>query len=123
MREDRFTHAELGARLAERWSYPRALADAIHEHDSDAPTTQLAAVVHVADRLVRQAGIGVEPAADPAPAALELAGVASLTQARERLEPLLAAQDRFDAFQAPVRPRSALEYAPYPRFRRRLLCP
>lgn len=94
-----FTHAELRARLAERWSYPRALADAIHEHDSDAPTTQLAAVVHVADRLVRQAGIGVEPAVDRAPAALELAGVASLTQAQERLEPLLAAQDRFDAFQ------------------------
>jgi HD-like signal output (HDOD) protein len=94
-----FTHAELGARLAERWSYPRALADAIHEHDSDAPTTQLAAVVHVADRLVRQAGIGVEPAVDPTPAALELAGVASLTEAQERLEPLLAAQDRFDAFQ------------------------
>ena len=36
---------------------------------------RLAAVVHVADRLVRQAGIGVEPAVDPAPAALELAGV------------------------------------------------
>jgi HD-like signal output (HDOD) protein len=94
-----FTHAELGARLAERWSYPTALVDAIHEHGSDAPTTQLAAVVHVADRLVRRAGIGIEPAVDPAPAALELARVANLAEAEERLEPLLAAQDRFDAFQ------------------------
>ena len=94
-----FTHAELGARLAERWSYPRPLAEAIREHDSDVPMTQLGAVVHVADRLVRRAGIGVEPAVDPTAPALELAQVADITEAEARLEPLLAAQDRFDAFQ------------------------
>ena len=93
------THAEIGARLAERWSYPGALAEAIREHDSDTPTTRLGAVVHVADRLVRRAGTGVEPVVDPTLPALELARVANLPLAEARLEALLAAQDRFDAFQ------------------------
>jgi hypothetical protein len=51
----------------------------IREHDSDTPTTRLGAVVHVADRLVRRAG--------------------DRPLAEARLEALLAAQDRFDAFQ------------------------
>jgi len=71
----------------------------IREHDSDTPTTRLGAVVHVADRLVRRAGIGVEPVVDPTLPALELAQVANLPLAEARLEALLAAQDRFDAFQ------------------------
>jgi len=89
-----FTHAELGARLAERWSYPPELVGAIREHD--APTTELAAVVHVADRLVRLSGVGVEARLGPDPDALELAGVAELEPTRVRLQVLLDAQERFE---------------------------
>jgi HD-like signal output (HDOD) protein len=91
-----FTHAELGGRVAGRWSYPLSLSTAILEHDVGDPTTPLAAVVHVADRLVRQAGIGVEAATDPLPAALALSRIGDLAQARARLQLLLDAQERFD---------------------------
>lgn len=93
-----FTHGELGAHLAGRWSYPPALARAILEHDAEVPTMPLAAVVHVADRLVRRAGIGVEPPVDPSPAALELACVGDLADAAARLQLLLDAQERFDSW-------------------------
>jgi HD-like signal output (HDOD) protein len=91
-----WTHAELGAQLAVRWSYPVSLSTAILEHDAEEPTTTLAAVVHVADRLVRQAGIGVEAPLEPSRAALELACIGDLAQARARLQLLLEAQERFD---------------------------
>jgi HD-like signal output (HDOD) protein len=92
-----FTHAELGARLAERWSYPLPLATAILEHDADAPSTPLAAIVQVADRLVREAGIGVEAPVEPTSAAVDLACIGDLDAARERLRLLLDAQERFDS--------------------------
>jgi HD-like signal output (HDOD) protein len=91
-----FTHAELGGKLAGRWSYPLSLTTAILEHDAEEPTTPLAAVVQVADRLVREAGIGVEAPVEPSSAALDLACVADLEQARTRLRLLLDAQERFD---------------------------
>jgi HD-like signal output (HDOD) protein len=91
-----WTHAELGARLAERWSYPVSLTTAILEHDAEEPTTPLSAVVHVADRLVRQAGVGVEAPVEPSRAALDLACIGDLAQARTRLQLLLDAQERFD---------------------------
>lgn len=54
------THAELGARLAEQWSYPPLLVDAILEHDFAEPERPLARVVRVADILTRWADCGVE---------------------------------------------------------------
>jgi HD-like signal output (HDOD) protein len=91
-----WTHAELGARLAGRWSYPVSLSTAILEHDAEQPTTALAAVVHVADCLVRQAGVGIEAPIDPIPTALALAFIGDVTQARDRLQLLLDARERFD---------------------------
>jgi HD-like signal output (HDOD) protein len=90
-----FTHAELGALLAKRWSYPAQLVAAIGQHDLDEPSDRLAAVVHVADLMIREAGVGIE-APSPVPprvaalADLELAGIL------RRVEPLLAAQDRLE---------------------------
>jgi len=101
------THAQLGAELARRWSYPPALCGAILEHDSEMPQTPLAAVVHVADRLVRNAGIGVEPKFDASPAALALAGVDDFASAVQRLQFLLDAQERFDAHMDHVTPAPA----------------
>jgi HD-like signal output (HDOD) protein len=91
-----FSHAELGGRLADRWSYPASLATAIREHDMDDPTSPLAAAVQVADRLVRRAGIGVEAPVDPSPGALALAQVGDLERASVALQLLLDAQERFD---------------------------
>lgn len=91
-----WTHAELGAQLAGRWSYPVSLSKAILEHDIEEPTTTLAAVVHVADRLVRQAGVGIEAPIEPSTTALDLAHIGDLAQARGRLQLLLDAQERFD---------------------------
>jgi HD-like signal output (HDOD) protein len=56
-----FTHAELGGMLAREWSYPEFLVVAVEEHDSPSPSSPLAALVQVADLLVREAGVGVEP--------------------------------------------------------------
>jgi HD-like signal output (HDOD) protein len=55
-----FSHAELGAVLAEEWSYPPGLVEAVREHDSPRPQSDLAALVQVAERLVREQGVGVE---------------------------------------------------------------
>jgi hypothetical protein len=63
----------------------------------DRSATPLAAVVHVADRLVRRAGSGVEPVVEPTPSALDLACVFDLDAASARLQPLLDAQERFDS--------------------------
>jgi HD-like signal output (HDOD) protein len=77
-----FTHAELGGLLAESWSFPDSLVRAIREHADDLPSTQLAALVQTADRLVRSAGIGIEPPVDPSPAVASTAGL-DLEDARE----------------------------------------
>jgi HD-like signal output (HDOD) protein len=90
-----FTHADLGGELAERWQYPPALVDAIRDHDMLVPQSNLAALVQVADLLVRESGCGVEPPREPSPGVCELAGV-RLERARELLAPLLEAQDRLD---------------------------
>jgi HD-like signal output (HDOD) protein len=89
-----FSHAELGAMLAERWSYPTELVIAIRDHDSPDPQTPLAAAVQVADLLVRSHGVGVEPPRELAHVHV-LPGV-DLAAAHERLGDLIAAQDRFD---------------------------
>jgi len=56
-----FSHADLGARLATHWSYPADLVIAIGDHDIPEPRTPLARLVKIADLLVRESGIGVEP--------------------------------------------------------------
>jgi len=91
-----WTHADLGAELAGRWSYPLSLSTSIREHDLEEPSTALAAVVHVADRLMRPGGDRVEAPAEPSHAALALAGIGDLEQARACLQLLLDAQERFD---------------------------
>jgi HD-like signal output (HDOD) protein len=92
-----FTHAEIGALLAERWAYPPALVLGIHEHDAIQPTSQLAALIQVSDLAVRTIGIGIEPAAPVRPEVARAAGV-DLSSIADRLTPLLEAQDRLEAW-------------------------
>jgi HD-like signal output (HDOD) protein len=90
-----FSHAELGALVAERWSYPIDLVVAIRDHDSPEPENELGWVVQVADLLVRSHGVGVEPQRElPRPIPEPAIG---LERARAQIAELLAAQDRFDA--------------------------
>jgi HD-like signal output (HDOD) protein len=56
-----FSHSDLGAKLAAHWSYPADLVIAISDHDIPDPRTPLARLVRLADLLVRDCGIGVEP--------------------------------------------------------------
>jgi HD-like signal output (HDOD) protein len=89
-----FSHADLGALLAERWSYPLDLVVAIRDHDAPAPQTALGALVQVSDVLVRKLGVGIEPERElsrdvPLP-------TPDLATAEARVADLVAAQDRFD---------------------------
>jgi HD-like signal output (HDOD) protein len=77
-----FSHPELGALLAESWSFPPPLVTAIREHADERPSTSLAALIQIADLLVRSAGIGVELAVEPSPAVAATAGL-DLDEARE----------------------------------------
>jgi HD-like signal output (HDOD) protein len=86
-----FTHGDLGALMGKAWAYPDALLSAIEDHDSPEPSTPLAALVQVADLLVRDAGIGIEPQGELAPRIAEIAGV-DLDQARARARFLLGYQ-------------------------------
>jgi HD-like signal output (HDOD) protein len=70
-----FSHPELGALLGESWGYPTELVTVIREHADEHPSTQLAALVQVADLLVRAAGMGVEPPRLLSPAVAATAGV------------------------------------------------
>jgi hypothetical protein len=90
-----FSHADLGALLAERWSYPLDLVVAIRDHDAPAPQTPLGALVQVSDVLVRELGIGIEPAR-VLPAGLPLP-TADLAVARGVVAEVVAAQDAADA--------------------------
>lgn len=73
-----FDHAEVGARLAEKWNLPHALCSAIGGHhdlsqDEDAP--QLTAVVHVANYVCKRdlMGLGTDrPCSSPKPEGLAL---------------------------------------------------
>ena len=76
-----FTHAELGQLLARAWKYPDALVVAIGEHDREMPSTPLAALVAVADLLVRESGVGIEP---PCEIGVRLARRAGLDLERAR---------------------------------------
>ncbi|HEY1370803.1 MAG TPA: HDOD domain-containing protein [Gaiellaceae bacterium] len=90
-----FSHAELGALLAERWSFPLTLVEAIRDHDSPNPANEFGWLVQVSDILVRSYGVGVEaprelPNSLPEPAI-------GLERAQHQLRTLLEAQDRLDA--------------------------
>lgn len=89
-----FSHADLGALLAERWSYPLDLVVAIRDHDSPAPQTPLGVLVQTCDVLVRRLGVGIEPVRElshgvPLPFDVE--------HAEARIADLCAAQDRSDS--------------------------
>ena len=56
-----FDHAEVGARLLERWNLPTTLVTAVRHHHvpSQAPDSPLAALVHIADTICLTLGIGL----------------------------------------------------------------
>lgn len=57
-------HAEVGARLLETWNVPAYLADVVrwhHEPEKESSQTVVAGLVHVADALCIEAGIGTGP--------------------------------------------------------------
>lgn len=85
-----FTHAELGATLAEEWSFPESIVEVVREHDADRPVSQLAALVQLSDRLVRRAGFGIEPPVEPSPDVADRAGV-DLSEAHARAASLFHA--------------------------------
>ncbi|HKI91678.1 MAG TPA: HDOD domain-containing protein, partial [Gaiellaceae bacterium] len=87
-----FTHAELGATVAERWSYPHSLRHTIRDHEQNAPVAPVTAAVRLADLLTRERGMGVEP---PDPDALAIADPVGAGAARA--EPLLDALDRLES--------------------------
>jgi HD-like signal output (HDOD) protein len=87
-----FTHAELGGLLAERWRYPLPLVMAIVDHDNQ-DATGLPALIQVADRLAREAGVGVEAPVEIPGEMAERAGI-DLAKARERVAPLFQAAAR-----------------------------
>lgn len=66
-----FTHAELGATLAEKWNFPGVLVDAIRDHDvlPENNISPTAACVHIADHLASElsdpAFVGVKAEIDP----------------------------------------------------------
>ena len=83
-----FTHAELGGLLGRAWKYPDALVIAIGDHDRETPSTPLAALVAVADLLVRQNGVGIEPPCEVGVRLARRAGL-DLERAREKARHLL----------------------------------
>jgi hypothetical protein len=86
-----FTHAELGALVAERWSYPLSLVCAIRDHDVAEPDSPLGRLIRLCDLLARESGAGIEP---PQP---ELLFGADADAARERVRPVFEAHGRVEA--------------------------
>jgi putative nucleotidyltransferase with HDIG domain len=57
-----FDHADIGARILSRWSFPQILVHAVHWHhdpDKGGSTSQTTDIVHVANVLCLMMGIGV----------------------------------------------------------------
>lgn len=98
-----FSHAELGGLLAREWRYPDFLVGAIEEHDAEEPESPLAALVQVADLLVRESGVGVEP---PMEIRTEVARMARLVpdQVYERTRWLLSVAPERTEAEAALRP-------------------
>lgn len=57
-----FNHAQVGAKIAEKWNLPKELVEAIEYHHSPEKATvnpQMTAIVHLADAIVMMMGIGL----------------------------------------------------------------
>jgi HD-like signal output (HDOD) protein len=57
-----FNHAQVGARIAEKWNLPPELVEAIefhHDPDNAQVNPKLTAIVHVADAVCVAMGIGI----------------------------------------------------------------
>lgn len=56
-----FTHAELGARVLQKWNFPEDVVDAIefHHHPQDAKFAPLAGLVHLGDMATLMLGVGL----------------------------------------------------------------
>lgn len=56
-----FTHAELGARVLQKWNFPEDIVDAIefHHHPKDAKFAPLAGLVHLGDMATLMLGVGL----------------------------------------------------------------
>ena len=95
------SHAEIGHHVARKWNFPAQIATAIGDHHGPVPEndwSQMAAMVHVADFIVHQAGLGLLDApAGIAPGALEALhrGEADIERA---LDLFTAANDESDIF-------------------------
>lgn len=105
-----FTHAELGALVAERWSYPLSLVCAIRDHDLEDPPSPLGRLIRLCDLLARESGAGIEP-----PQPEKLAGPEA-DAARERVRPVFEAHGRVESrpdedAEAPRVPSSQLALA------------
>jgi hypothetical protein len=105
-----FTHAELGALVAERWSYPLSLVCAIRDHDLEDPPSPLGRLIRLCDLLARESGAGIEP---PQPEKLAGPGAEA---ARERVRPVFEAHGRIESrpdedAEAPRVPSSQLALA------------
>ena len=89
-----YTHAEIGAALADRWNFPVELVHAIcyHHNPEDAPSqSALTAIIHIADTYVldRRYGVELDQLVYPTnPASLEEVGID-----REKLDDVLAELD------------------------------
>lgn len=72
----RTDHATIGGLMAERWTYPTALVNAIRYHHAPtlAQQPQLAALVNLTNILVLQSGVGLTPLGIP-PLLAELPGL------------------------------------------------
>jgi putative nucleotidyltransferase with HDIG domain len=98
-----FSHAELGAHVAEAWSFPTTHCEAIRcHHEPGAATLQpaLAQVAHLADWMVVELGVGkLVEAPQPAPDAAALAEFripeGELPRVVESLRRLFAESDAF----------------------------
>lgn len=96
-----YDHAEVGARLLERWHLPRTTTEAIRHHHHPAEAERLTleiAIVHLADALANEAQTGWLSAGEPSPvtahpAAWAITGLAP--EVAEDLHPEL--QPEFDA--------------------------
>lgn len=91
-----FTHAELGGLVGSHGGYPAELVTAIVEHDEQHPATGLAALVQVADLLVREHGSTFEPARRLPTPAFAAVGV-DPARVRDRVGELLRHEDGVDA--------------------------
>jgi|SRR5450432_1655769 len=78
-----YTHAQVGALVARRWSLPEGICHAIYHHHQPIHAEQsvlMARVVEVADALANKAGVGVWPANERPIAELESAIALQLSE-------------------------------------------